>query len=53
VSTAAFDKAEAEGTPLEFTPVNPPTSHRDQYPMDQSIVTMGTGSTAGTTGTTR
>lgn len=40
VSTEAFDKAEADGTPLEYTPVDPPTSHRDQYPMDQSLVTF-------------
>lgn len=55
VSTAAFDTAEAEGTPLDFTPVSPPTAHTNQYPMDQSIVTMGSAATgtSGTTGTTK
>jgi murein DD-endopeptidase MepM/ murein hydrolase activator NlpD len=38
VNTAAFDKAEGEGTPLEYTKVDPPTTHTNQYPMDQSIV---------------
>jgi len=40
ISTKAFDTAEAEGTPLEFTPVEPPTRHLNQYPMDQSLVTF-------------
>lgn len=50
-STAAFDTAEADGTPLDFTPVVPPTTHTNQYPMDQNIVTMGNApaATAGTT----
>lgn len=38
VSTAAFDTAEAEGTPLEYDRIDPPTSHTNQYPMDQSLV---------------
>ncbi len=40
VSTEAFDRAEAEGTPLEMYVEDPPSSHNDQYPMDQSIVTF-------------
>jgi murein DD-endopeptidase MepM/ murein hydrolase activator NlpD len=40
VSTEAFDKAEAEGTVLEYRKVDPPTSHTNQYPMDQSLVTF-------------
>jgi hypothetical protein len=51
VSTAAFDKAEGDGTPLEYTPVNPPTNHADQYPMDQSLVTFGSGTSASATTT--
>lgn len=38
VSTAAFDKAEGDGTVLEYTKVDPPTTHKNQYTMDQSIV---------------
>ena len=40
VSTAAFDKAEADGTTLDYTKVDPPTTHTNQYPMDQSLVNL-------------
>jgi hypothetical protein len=36
--TEAFDEAEAEGTPLEITPVNPPKSVTDAMPLDQRVV---------------
>jgi Peptidase family M23 len=38
--TAAFDKAEAEGTPLKVTPVNPPKRVRDAMPLDQVVVSF-------------
>ena len=37
-STEAFDKAEAEGTPLEIVPVNNPGIRKDDLPLDLSIV---------------
>ena len=42
-SRLSFLAFEGEGIPLTYTPASPPTSHRNQYPMDQSIVTMGGG----------
>jgi Peptidase family M23 len=36
--TAAFDKAEAEGTPLKVDPVNPPKRVTDAMPLDQVVV---------------
>jgi hypothetical protein len=39
--TAAFDKAEADGTPLEVTPVNPPGQIRNSLPLDQLIISFG------------
>lgn len=38
ISTAAFDTAEADGTPLQDDRIDPPTAHTRQYPMDQSLV---------------
>jgi len=37
-STQAFDMAEAEGTPLEIIPVDNPGIHKDDLPLDLSIV---------------
>lgn len=39
VSTAAFDDAEANGTPLQLVPGLQPTTHTDQMPLDQAILT--------------
>ena len=36
--TAAFDAAEADGTPLPITPVTPPRRVRAALPLDQSII---------------
>jgi hypothetical protein len=36
--TAAFDTAEADGTPLAVTPATPPVQARRALPLDQSIV---------------
>lgn len=38
--TAAFDKAEAEGTPLTITPVSPPKAVTDSLPLDQLIISF-------------
>jgi murein DD-endopeptidase MepM/ murein hydrolase activator NlpD len=38
--TAAFDKAEAEGTPLKVDPINPPKRVRDAMPLDQVVVSF-------------
>jgi murein DD-endopeptidase MepM/ murein hydrolase activator NlpD len=38
--TAALDKAEAEGTPLNVDPVNPPKRVRDAMPLDQVVVSF-------------
>jgi hypothetical protein len=40
-STADFDRAEADGTPLVTVPDVRPSQHRDQLVLDQSIVTFG------------
>jgi hypothetical protein len=37
-STAAFDHAEATGEPLALRPVNPPTRHEGQMPLDLNVV---------------
>lgn len=37
-STEAFDKAEAQGTPLEIVPVDNPGIRKDDLPLDLSIV---------------
>lgn len=39
--TAAFDTAEAEGTPLAVTPVTPPAQATRAMPLDQAIVRFG------------
>jgi hypothetical protein len=39
--TAAFDAAEADGTPLAITPVTPPAAVTRALPLDQSIVRFG------------
>jgi len=36
--TEAFDKAEAEGTPLKITPVKPPKVVTEAMPLDQRVV---------------
>jgi hypothetical protein len=36
--TAAFDEAEAKGTPLPVTPVSPPQTIKDAMPLDQLII---------------
>ena len=38
--TAAFDEAEAKGTPLEITPMSPPTKVTNAMPLDQLIITF-------------
>jgi Peptidase family M23 len=38
--TAAFDKAEADGTPLEVKPVSPPTHVTNALPLDQLIISF-------------
>ena len=38
--TAAFDKAEAEGTPLRVDPVDPPRRVTDAMPLDQVVVSF-------------
>jgi murein DD-endopeptidase MepM/ murein hydrolase activator NlpD len=37
-STDAFNKAELEGTPLEVVPVDKPGIHKNELPLDQSVV---------------
>jgi hypothetical protein len=37
-STDAFNKAEEEGTPLEVVPVDKPGIHKNELPLDQSVV---------------
>ena len=37
-STEAFDKAEIEGIPLELVPVENPGTHKNELPLDQSVV---------------
>ncbi|MGH9049324.1 MAG: M23 family metallopeptidase [Acidimicrobiia bacterium] len=39
-STEAFDAAETTGIPLDIEPVDPPTDHRDEMPLDQNIITF-------------
>jgi hypothetical protein len=39
-STAAFDKAEADGTPLDITPVEPPKPVSRALPLDQLIISF-------------
>lgn len=38
--TAAFDEAEAKGTPLDVSPVAPPAQVRQALPLDQLIITF-------------
>ena len=38
--TAAFDKAEAEGTPLTITHVSPPKAVTDSLPLDQLVISF-------------
>ena len=38
--TAAFDEAEAKGTPLPITPMSPPANVTNAMPLDQLIVTF-------------
>jgi len=38
--TAAFDEAEARGTPLMITPVSPPKSVKEALPLDQLIISF-------------
>ena len=35
MGTEAFDRAEADGTPLAITPVTPPRAVRNALPLDQ------------------
>ncbi len=37
-STEAFDKSEIEGIPLEVVPVDKPGIHKNELPLDQSVV---------------
>jgi Peptidase family M23 len=39
--TAAFDAAEAQGTPLAITPVSPPRKAKNEMPLDQLIISFG------------
>jgi len=43
-STEAFDKAEAEGTPLEIIVVDQVGTHEDELPLDQRVVNFPAGS---------
>jgi len=36
--TADFDNAEATGEPASITPIDPPTQHRNELPMDLTVV---------------
>jgi hypothetical protein len=38
--TAAFDEAETNGTPLQVTPVSPPDSVEQAFPLDQLIISF-------------
>jgi hypothetical protein len=38
--TAAFDEAEAEGTPLKIDPVDPAETVTDAMPLDQTVVSF-------------
>lgn len=38
--TEAFDKAEAEGTPLPVNPISPPQKIKDAMPLDQTIISF-------------
>ncbi|MGC1782681.1 MAG: M23 family metallopeptidase [Acidobacteriaceae bacterium] len=38
--TAAFDQAEADGTPLAITPVSPPKTVKGAMPLDQLIISF-------------
>ena len=38
--TAAFDEAEAEGTPLKIDPVDPAKTVTDAMPLDQTVVSF-------------
>ena len=38
--TEAFDHAEAEGTPLEMKPLNPPQAVRSGLPLDQLVISF-------------
>lgn len=40
-STEAFDKAEIEGIPLEVVPADKPGIHKNELPLDQSVVNFG------------
>jgi hypothetical protein len=35
-----FDEAEAEGTPLEVAPVEPPEKVTEAMPLDQTVVSF-------------
>ena len=41
-STAAFDQAEKDGTPLDIQEVGNPGTHSDELPLDLSVVGFGT-----------
>ncbi len=38
--TAAFDKAETDGTPLPVTPISPPQTIKQAMPLDQTIISF-------------
>ena len=38
LGTADFDKGASQGTPLAITPIDPPTLHRRQLPLDLVVV---------------
>lgn len=46
LGTPDFDKGAAQGTPLAITPVDPPTLHRNQLPLDLIVVDWLNGSRA-------
>jgi len=39
--TAAFDEAEAKGTPLEVKVMNPPRRAKSEMPLDQTVISFG------------
>jgi hypothetical protein len=38
--TAAFDKAETDGSPLPVTPISPPQTVKTGLPLDQYIISF-------------
>jgi len=41
LGTEAFDKAEADGTPLAIAPITPPRAAKNALPLDQLEISFG------------